>query len=177
MEEVQSRQQQPHYRGQYILLCTSTSIGMPLGPFRFRIEILNTFSAAGVQLLEVLADDSKFRSMAMELLAAMCMDSCSDWSALLQRALVVTESQSSSPLCGLQVLEVLADDSNFRIMAMELSAAPVAAMLTLPPEAFESAWCAGDAPCTSSGCQVHISRGDPHCMLSPANELPREQAC
>ena len=46
---------------------------------------------------------------------------------------------------GMQVLEVLADDSNFRSMAMELSAAPAAAMLTLPPEAFESAWCAGDA--------------------------------
>ena len=45
MEEVHSRQQQPHYRGQYLLLCTSTFVGMPLGPFRFRIEILNTFSA------------------------------------------------------------------------------------------------------------------------------------
>ncbi len=46
---------------------------------------------------------------------------------------------------ALQVLEVLADDSNFRSMAMELSAAPAANMLTLPAEAFESAWCAGDA--------------------------------
>lgn len=44
-----------------------------------------------------------------------------------------------------QVLEVLADDSNFRGMAMELSAAPAAAMLTLAPESFDSAWCAGEA--------------------------------
>jgi len=46
---------------------------------------------------------------------------------------------------ALQVLEVLADDSNFRSMAMELSAVPAAKMLTLPAEAFESAWCAGGA--------------------------------
>ena len=52
---------------------------------------------------------------------------------------------TSALASGMQVLEVLADDSNFRSMAMELSAAPAAAMLTLLPEAFESAWCAGDA--------------------------------
>ena len=46
---------------------------------------------------------------------------------------------------ALQVLEVLADDSNFRGMAMQLAAAPAAAALTLPPAAFVSAWCAGEA--------------------------------
>ena len=61
----------------------------------------------------------------------------------------------------MQVLEVLADDSNFRSMAMKLSAAPTAAMLTLPPEAFESAWCAGEA--TAS---VRLSR------LSSASQFP-----
>ena len=61
----------------------------------------------------------------------------------------------------MQVLEVLADDSNFRSMAMELSAAPAAAMLTLPPGAFESAWCAGEA--TAS---VRLSR------LSSASQFP-----
>ena len=50
-----------------------------------------------------------------------------------------------------QVLEVLADDSNFRSMAMELSAAPAAHMLTLPAEAFESAWCAGEAATRADG--------------------------
>ncbi len=44
-----------------------------------------------------------------------------------------------------QVLEVLADDSNFRRMAMRCVAGPAAAMLTMPPAEFESAWCAGDA--------------------------------
>lgn len=44
---------------------------------------------------------------------------------------------------ALQVLEVLADDSNFRRMAMQSVAAPAAAMLCLPTENFESAWCAG----------------------------------
>ncbi|EIE21981.1 hypothetical protein COCSUDRAFT_66773 [Coccomyxa subellipsoidea C-169] len=44
----------------------------------------------------------------------------------------------------LQVLEVLADDSNFRRMAMRCVAGPAAAMLTMPPADFESAWCAGE---------------------------------
>lgn len=45
-----------------------------------------------------------------------------------------------------QVLEVLADDSNFRGAAMRGIAAPAAAALSLPAEAFESAWCAGEDP-------------------------------
>ena len=74
-----------------------------------------------------------------------CVRTGCEWSAPLLGALLLGNSPALS--CGLQVLEVLADDSNFRIMAMKLSAAPIAAMLTLLPEAFESAWCAGDAPC------------------------------
>lgn len=47
---------------------------------------------------------------------------------------------------ALQVLEVLADDSNFRRMAMRAVAGPAAAMLTMPASDFESAWCAGAWP-------------------------------
>jgi hypothetical protein len=47
---------------------------------------------------------------------------------------------------ALQVLEVLADDSNFRRMAMRAVAGPAAAMLTMPASDFESAWCAGARP-------------------------------
>ena len=86
----------------------------------------------------------------------------------------------------MQVLEVLADDSNFRGMAMELSAAPAAAMLALPPEAFESAWCAGDATCsrTTSVTSTQVSslhalhhqlytHGAKHCRLvAPQGEGP-----
>ena len=67
----------------------------------------------------------------------------------------------------MQVLEVLADDSNFRGMAMELSAAPTAAMLALPPEAFESAWCAGDAP----GSCAH------HCAVMCKSAVHAHTAC
>ncbi|CAL8471502.1 g11044 [Coccomyxa elongata] len=47
-------------------------------------------------------------------------------------------------VAALQVLEVLADDSNFRRMAMRAVAASAAIMLTTPPADFESAWCAGE---------------------------------
>ena len=53
-----------------------------------------------------------------------------------------------------QVLEVLADDTNFRAMAMELCAAPAAAMLTQPPGSFESAWCAGEAHAAPLSAQL-----------------------
>ena len=45
-----------------------------------------------------------------------------------------------------QVLEVLADDSNFRGDAMRIIAGPAAAALSLPRRAFEAAWCAGEYP-------------------------------
>ena len=72
---------------------------------------------------------------------------------------------------------MLADDSNFRGMAMELSAAPAAAMLTLPPEAFQSAWCAGDAadsPAPLWACHAQTSPADPlrtHAQLCGASIL------
>lgn len=50
-------------------------------------------------------------------------------------------------VCALQVLEVLADDSNFRRDAMHAIAGPAAIMLTMPPADFESAWCAGGSQC------------------------------
>ena len=62
----------------------------------------------------------------------------------------------------MQVLEVLADDSNFRSMAMELSAAPAAAMLMLPPEAFESAWCAGEATSSCTHTQSVMCKSAIH---------------
>ncbi len=52
-------------------------------------------------------------------------------------------------VAALQVLEVLADDSNFRRMAMRAVAASAAIMLTTPPADFESAWCAGVLPAPS----------------------------
>ena len=59
---------------------------------------------------------------------------------------------------ALQVLEVLADDSNFRGMAMQLAAAPAAAALTLPPAAFASAWCAGEACAPAVHAAAHPIR-------------------
>ena len=54
-----------------------------------------------------------------------------------------------------QVLEVLADDTNFRAMAMELCAGPAAAMLTQHPGLFESAWCAGAAYAVALCAHLH----------------------
>jgi hypothetical protein len=51
---------------------------------------------------------------------------------------------------ALQVLEVLADDSNFRRMAMQSVAGPAASMLSLPQPEFEAAWCAGAFPISTS---------------------------
>ena len=45
-----------------------------------------------------------------------------------------------------QVLEVLADDSNFRGDVMHIIVGPAAAALGLPRRAFEAAWCAGEVP-------------------------------
>ena len=49
---------------------------------------------------------------------------------------------------------MLADDTNFRAMAMELCAAPAAAMLTQPRGSFESAWCAGEAAAAPLSAQL-----------------------
>ena len=49
-------------------------------------------------------------------------------------------------LNSLQVVEVLADDSNFRQTAMERLAGPLAQALSLPPADFASAWLAGICP-------------------------------
>jgi hypothetical protein len=46
---------------------------------------------------------------------------------------------------ALQVLEVLADDSNFRRMAMQSIAPAAAAILSAPAPDFASSWCAGAA--------------------------------
>ncbi len=65
-------------------------------------------------------------------------------------------AEACGRMCA-QVLEVLADDSNFRRAAMDGIATPAAAALALPPQAFESAWCAGEPPASSFSLSLSLS--------------------
>ncbi|KAK9843504.1 hypothetical protein WJX81_006292 [Elliptochloris bilobata] len=83
-------------------------------------------------------------------LALSVVDRALAYAALAMRRPPMRECRVRSPGEGqlavnaLQTLEVLADDSNFRALAMEVVAEPVAAVLALPHGRFVATWCAGE---------------------------------